>query len=235
MLVFWDIDGTLMSCGSDGTRALNETFLELYGAKDAFLRAGIGGAQDFAILRRIAAECGIAHFDPDAFASAYVSNLKRILDENQNRHVMPGVVRLLEYVRGRADFGNLLLTSNLRAGAEAKLRSVGLWSYFADAPCGGFGDAPGEKWDAARAAIAELAAFLGRPVSPRDCVVIGDGVYDIRSAKRVGARQIAVATGWTSAELLAAESPDCLFADLGDTARVIAALNAMEGENGSVR
>jgi phosphoglycolate phosphatase-like HAD superfamily hydrolase len=235
MLVFWDIDGTLMSCGSDGTRALNKTFLDLYGAEDAFLRAGIGGAQDFSILRRIASECGIAHFDRETFASAYVSNLKRILDENRSKRVMPGVVRLLEHMRGRADRKNLLLTSNLRAGAEAKLRSVGLWPYFADAPCGGFGDAPGEKWDAARTAIAEVSAFLGRPVSPRDCVVIGDGVYDIRSAKRIGARQIAVATGWTPAETLAAESPDCLFADLDDTARVVAALDAMESENGSMR
>jgi phosphoglycolate phosphatase-like HAD superfamily hydrolase len=225
-LVFWDIDGTLMTCGSDGTKALNRTFLELYGVRDAFRRAGIGGALDRAVLHRIAAECGIADFDRGAFAPVYVSNLKRILDENENKRVMPGVVRLLEYVRGREGGMNLLLTSNLRGGAEAKLRSVGLWSYFADAPCGVFGDAPGEKWDAAPAAIAAVAAFVGRPLSARDSVVVGDGVYDIRCAKRVGAACIAVATGFTPAEDLAAEGPEYLGADLSDTARVI---EAMEG------
>ncbi|MDR2132553.1 MAG: haloacid dehalogenase-like hydrolase [Clostridiales Family XIII bacterium] len=235
MLVFWDVDGTLMSCGSDGTRALNETFFEMYGVEGAFLGAGIGGAQDSAILRRIAAERGAEGFDADAFASAYVSKLKRILDENQNKRVLPGVARLLECVRERLGRRNLLLTSNMRAGAEAKLRSVGLWPHFADSPCGGFGDAPGEKWDAARAVLAEVSALLGRVVSPRDCVVIGDGVYDVRCAKRIGARSIAVATGWTSAEVLAAETPAHLFADLTDTARVALAIRGAESENGSMR
>ncbi|MDR1574038.1 MAG: haloacid dehalogenase-like hydrolase, partial [Clostridiales Family XIII bacterium] len=197
-----------------------------YGTKDAFLRAGIGNALDFTILRRIASECGIADFDGDAFAPAYIENLKGILARNESKRVMPGVVALLEYARARAGLTNLLLTSNLRAGAEAKLRSVGLWSYFADARFGGFGDAPGEKWDAAAAAIAGIAAFSGRPVSPRGSVVIGDSVYDIHCAKRIGARHIAVATGFTPAELLAAEAPDYLFEDLSDTARVVA---AMEG------
>jgi phosphoglycolate phosphatase-like HAD superfamily hydrolase len=225
MLVFWDIDGTLMSCGNDGTKALNETFLALYGVEDAFLRAGVGHAQDFTILRRIVRECEIKNFDGDAFASAYVSNLKDILDRDENKRVMPGVVALLDRLRGRADRTNLLLTSNLRVGAEAKLRSVGLWPYFADAVCGGFGDAPGEKWDAALSAIETFSTLSGRPVSPRDSIVIGDGVYDIRAAKRIGARHIAVATGFTSAEVLAAESPECLFEDLGDTARVVAAID----------
>jgi phosphoglycolate phosphatase-like HAD superfamily hydrolase len=229
MLVFWDIDGTLMSCGNDGTKALNKTFLELHGIKDAFLRAGIGNALDFTVLRRIVAECGIRDFDGDAFAAAYVENLKGILARNESKRVMPGVVALLEYARGRAGFTNILLTSNLRAGAEAKLRSVGLWSYFAGARFGGFGDAPGEKWDAASAAMAEASAFFGRPVSPRDSIVIGDSVYDIRSAKRVGARHIAVATGFNPAEVLAAESPDYLFGDLGDTARVVAAMDGAGG------
>jgi phosphoglycolate phosphatase-like HAD superfamily hydrolase len=234
MLIFWDIDGTLMSCGSDGTEALNRTFRKLYGVGDAFLRAGIGGALDREILRRIAAERGIADFDAEAFVPVYVSELTRILGGNPNRRVMPGVVRLLECFHGRADRVNLLLTSNLRAGAEAKLRSVGLWSYFADAPCGAFGDAPGEKWDAASSAIAAAAAFWGLPLTPRDSLIIGDSVYDIRCAKRVGAPCIAVATGFASAEDLAAAGPGRLFADLSDTARVVAAIDAL-GENGCMR
>jgi phosphoglycolate phosphatase-like HAD superfamily hydrolase len=224
MPVFWDIDGTLMSCGSDGTTALNKTFLDLYGVKDAFRKAGVGSAMDFTVLRRIAAECGIDDFDADALESAYIANLEYILARDESKRVMPGVVALLEYVRGRAGWMNLLLTSNLRSGAEAKLRSVGLWSYFAGAPGGGFGDALGEKWDAARTAIGEVAARKGISPSPRDIVIIGDSAYDIRCAKRLGARHIAVATGFTSAALLAEEEPEYLFDDLSDTARVIAAM-----------
>jgi phosphoglycolate phosphatase-like HAD superfamily hydrolase len=42
MLIFWDIDGTLMHCGSDGTKALNRAFRDLCGIRDAFQNAGIG-------------------------------------------------------------------------------------------------------------------------------------------------------------------------------------------------
>jgi phosphoglycolate phosphatase-like HAD superfamily hydrolase len=226
MLIFWDIDGTLMSCGGDGTEAMNRAFFELYGVSDAFLGAGVGSAQDFALIRRIAAERGIEKFDPAALETAYIASLVRILDRNAHKRVMPGVIALLEYARD-AGFDNLLLTSNLRAGAEAKLRSVGLWAYFDESLGGGFGDAPGEKWDAAAAVIETAETRFGRSFHPRNIVVIGDGVYDIRSAKRIGAKNIAVATGWTSAETLSAEAPDYLFKDLSDTTRVIAAINSV--------
>jgi phosphoglycolate phosphatase-like HAD superfamily hydrolase len=197
---------------------------------DAFQKAGVGNAMDFTVLRRIAAQCGIADFDADALESAYVSNLERILEQDGGKRVMPGAVALLDYVRGRDGWMNLLLTSNLRAGAEAKLRSVGLWSYCAGARGGGFGDGPGEKWDAARAAIEEAAALTGIRRPPRDIVIIGDSAYDVRCAKRLGARHIAVASGFTSAAALAAEGPEYLFDDLSDTARVIAALNGVACE-----
>jgi phosphoglycolate phosphatase-like HAD superfamily hydrolase len=223
MLIFWDIDGTLMSCGNDGTKAMNRAFFELYGLRDAFFGAGVGSASDFTIMRRIAKARGIRDFDPSALEAAYIAALARILAEDVRKRVMPGVVALLDYARG-AGFTNLLLTTNLRAGAEAKLRSVGLCSYFDDSLCGGFGDAPGEKWDAALKAVRAAEARFGGPIHPKDIVVIGDGVYDIRSAKRIGARHIAVATGFTSAEILAAEDPEYLFDDLADTPRVIAAV-----------
>ena len=49
-LILWDIDGTLLHCGSDGRKALNRTFLELYGIEDAFGSSDIGGAMDSMIL-----------------------------------------------------------------------------------------------------------------------------------------------------------------------------------------
>jgi phosphoglycolate phosphatase-like HAD superfamily hydrolase len=39
-LILWDLDGTLMTCGAAGTRALNETFRRLYGIEDAFSKGG---------------------------------------------------------------------------------------------------------------------------------------------------------------------------------------------------
>ena len=52
-LILWDIDGTLLNCGSDGTEALNKTFKDMYGVEDAFLSAGIGSKMDYDIIRNI--------------------------------------------------------------------------------------------------------------------------------------------------------------------------------------
>ena len=49
-----------------------------------------------------------------------------------------------------------------------------------------------------------------------DVWVIGDTPLDVRCARAVGARAVAVATGWHPHEELAAHKPDYLLADLSD-------------------
>ena len=46
--------------------------------------------------------------------------------------------------------------------------------------------------------------------------MVGDTVHDIRCARAIGARVIAVATGGTSAGILQAERPDILLPSLED-------------------
>jgi phosphoglycolate phosphatase-like HAD superfamily hydrolase len=47
-------------------------------------------------------------------------------------------------------------------------------------------------------------------------MVIGDTVHDIRCARAIGALAIAVPTGGSSRDALAAESPDLLLDNLAD-------------------
>ncbi|MDR1135613.1 MAG: HAD family hydrolase [Clostridiales Family XIII bacterium] len=216
MLIFWDIDGTLMHCGADGTSALNETFRRLYGIENAFSAAGIGSAMDSAILERIMRQFDIDRRDLNEIKSLYVDILKGILERNRHKCILPGVEQALEYIEKREGWSSLLLTSNLKEGAEAKLRSVGLLKFFGAPLRGGFGDAPGEKWDAFASAVGSV---------PRvETVIVGDSVYDIRCAKRVGVRHIAVATGWTSERILESEAPDYLLRDLSDIEEVVRAI-----------
>jgi phosphoglycolate phosphatase-like HAD superfamily hydrolase len=66
--------------------------------------------------------------------------------------------------------------------------------------------------------------MLGRDVAGAACVVIGDTPSDVACARPIGARTIAVATGSYDREQLAACGPDAVFADLSDTAAVLAAI-----------
>jgi phosphoglycolate phosphatase-like HAD superfamily hydrolase len=111
-----------------------------------------------------------------------------------------------------------LLTSNLRIGAETKLKSVGLDRYF---HVGGFGDDYGEKWDAALKGIREAEDRFGVKFENENIYIIGDSIYDIECAKRIEVVSIGVATGWAEYEMLKSEEPDYLYEDLSDWKKLI--------------
>jgi phosphoglycolate phosphatase-like HAD superfamily hydrolase len=217
-LILWDIDGTLMHCGSDGRLALNRTFRERYGIEDAFDAAPIGGAMDSIVLRNILDTYQIKHDDLDAVIDHYSDVLAEILAANSHKRVLPGIRSILEAVDRHPQRVNALLTSNLKIGARTKLRSVGLDGFF---ELGGFGDRPGEKWDAAKLCIEEAETRYKNRFAPNDIILIGDSCYDVICAKELGVCSIAVATGWADAADLMRCDPDHFFSDLGDTKRVL--------------
>jgi phosphoglycolate phosphatase-like HAD superfamily hydrolase len=140
---------------------------------------------------------------------------------------LPGVRELLGEIAGQAGSDaavNSLITSNLFVGARTKLEAVDLWTradgthYFTG---GGFGDYPEEKWDTAERARKELEDLLKRNIPAHDVVLIGDSVYDIKTARACGYRVISVCTGFTPAELLREAKPDAIFKDLSDTKAVL--------------
>ncbi len=210
-LILWDLDGTLMHCGADGTRALNETFRRLYGLDEAFSKAGIGHAMDAVILDRIMEKNNLDKEELDQVKKTYIEILEFILSRNPLKRVLPGVRELLEYISASENIFNALLTSNLRTGAETKLKSVGLDEYF---PVGGFGDDYGEKWDAALKGIREAENYYGRSFGKENIYIIGDSIYDIECAKRIGVISIGVSTGFAEYELLERTGPDYLYRDL---------------------
>lgn len=221
-LIFWDIDGTLMHCGSDGKKALNRTFYELFGINDAFGKSVIGGAMDAMLLEGIMNSFGIDKSNLPDIITYYQKVLADILNNDNYKCVLPGIVSLLEAVDKHPKAINALLTSNLKIGAITKLKSVGLDKYF---ELGGFGDDPGEKWDAAIQCI-NLAEAKFNTVFKKDRIfLIGDSCYDIYCAKKLGIKSIAVGTGWSDAETLKSCKPDFFFTDLSDTAALMEVIN----------
>lgn len=212
-LILWDLDGTLMHCGADGTKALNETFRKLYGVEDAFTKAGIGHAMDAVILDRIMERNSLNKEELDKVKEEYVGILNSILNRNPDKRILPGVKEILDHIRCSEYNFNALITSNLRIGAETKLKSVGLDQFF---HVGGFGDDYGEKWDAALKGITEAEDYYGVIFEKENIYIIGDSVYDIECAKKIEAVSIGVATGWAGYEMLKEREPDYLYEDLSD-------------------
>jgi phosphoglycolate phosphatase-like HAD superfamily hydrolase len=217
-LILWDIDGTLMYCGSDGTRALNKTFHDLYAIINAFESASIGGALDSVILERIIEKFAISNPNREEIINTYIKNLEKILQENDDKKILPGVNEIVAHINNSKNIFNGILTSNMKEGAKAKLSSVGLEKYFW---VGGYGDHMGEKWDSAIIAIKQAEEFFKVKFKKQNIFIIGDSVYDINCAKKLEIKSIAVATGWTAYYDLEKALPNYIFKNLRDYKEVI--------------
>jgi phosphoglycolate phosphatase len=208
-VLLFDIDGTLIRSGGAGKLAMETALQTAFGVPEVNDSVQYGGRTD----PGIAAELLLLHgIDPtpqnvERLQSAYLARLPAALTERRGE-VLPGVVEALRRDRREAAVG--LLTGNVRAGAEVKLRHFGLWDFF---PFGGFADGLHDRDDVARRALAEAETHVGRAVDPADVWVIGDTPLDVKCARAIGANAVIVATGWhTHAELLAAE-PDHFLPD----------------------
>lgn len=198
--LFWDIDGTLLSTARAGIFALQDAAVEVLGVEVDFSTMRTAGLTD----AEIAIEVCRAH-GHEQRAGEYLRAYGRLLPERLHRRrgeVLPNVRENLQALHLRDDVSNLLLTGNIRAGAEAKLRHYGLWEFFAQTG-GAFSVEGSDRPSIARAA----RALLHGAYDAAHAYVIGDTPHDISCGKAIGARTVAVATGpsYTLAELEACE------------------------------
>jgi phosphoglycolate phosphatase-like HAD superfamily hydrolase len=192
-VLFWDIDGTLLSTARAGIFALEEAARELHQIRPDFERTRTAGLTDGGIVASLLENHGLPS-DPAAvgeFLRAYERHLPDRLGWRKG-HVMPNVREILETLDGRDDVESLLLTGNTPAGAEAKLTHYGLWQHFDG---GAFCEQLEEREEVARRALSLAAERIGGAPDLDRTYVIGDTPHDVRCGKAIGARTVAVATG----------------------------------------
>jgi phosphoglycolate phosphatase-like HAD superfamily hydrolase len=212
-LLLFDIDGTLLTTGGCGERALRMAVRDAFGADDDLRGIEIAGRTDTGIARQLLRKYGRPETNEAAleFLEAYLRHLPRLLPEVPGR-LLPGVVELLEALKPRKDVVLALLTGNLARGAEHKLSHYGVWHHF---EFGAYADDHHERDKLGPFALAR-ARERGHDVAASRTFVIGDTPHDISCARAIGAKVMAVATGVFARERLASHAPDFLFDDLAD-------------------
>ena len=212
-IVLWDIDGTLIRSGGAGKLAMETALRSVFGLRDILDTVPYSGRTDVAIGRDLLAVHGLPASDDNQhlLREAYLRELPVAL-KSAGGTVLPGILALLERFHRREGIVQGLLTGNVRRGAKTKLEHFGLWDFFR---LGGFGDGHSDRDDVARSAIAAVKQHVGS-VNPDEVWIIGDTPLDVKCARAVGAKAIAVATGWVSLEELKRCEPDYAFADLSD-------------------
>jgi len=208
----FDIDGTLIASGGAGKAALEAALADEFGITRIMDKLQLSGRTDRAIIVDLF-RLHVIDDTPenhDRLRDAYLHHLPNHLHAGR---VLPGIAELLAYLAGRDDVAIGLLTGNVRAGAKVKLGYFGLHHYFA---FGGYGDHHLDRDDVAREALAAVRQQLNGSVNLERIWVVGDTPLDIRCARSIGARAVAVATGWHSLDELAEHRPDLLLADLSN-------------------
>jgi phosphoglycolate phosphatase-like HAD superfamily hydrolase len=211
-VLFWDIDGTLLTTARAGVFALEEAASTVIGADVSLTDMDTAGLTDRRIAINILKHCGVA---PDAakvdqLLHLYGQRLPASLGRKQGA-VLEGVVEILERAHERTDVVSMLLTGNIEAGAKAKLTHYGLDGYFSH---GAFSDKTEDRRTIARDALALAEAvvdgFYGNNcagVASDQFYVIGDTPHDIVGGSAINARVIAVASGGYDLETLKTYDP----------------------------
>jgi phosphoglycolate phosphatase len=208
-LVLFDIDGTLIRrAGPHHKQALIEGIRRVTGISTTLegvatqgmldcdlIRGMLGGDHPF--LEQIILEC----------EAAYLCNCAPTLRER----VCPGVPELLCALQERGAVMGLV-TGNLRAIGQKKMQLAGLGDYFV---VGAFSERGRTRAELAAAAAHE-AQRLGLAAQDAPVTLIGDHPNDVEAGRHNGFRTVAVATGLSPWDELAAERPDLLVRTLAE-------------------
>lgn len=221
-LILFDIDGTLLTSGGAGERALRLGFAHAFGIKDDLHYLSVAGRTDSGIARQVLTHNGlqVTPENLERFFNGYLHFLPNQLLERPGQ-LLPGILNLLQELRKRTHLAVGLLTGNLERGAKFKLQHYGVHEFF---EFGAFADDHHDRNQLGAFAKTRAETLHTTSFAPENIYILGDTPHDVECARSIGAKAVAVATGVFNCEQLAEYQPDFLFSDLSDLPSVLEAL-----------
>jgi len=221
----WDIDNTLLAPGGVATLAYAPAFTQVTGV--AWQRmAHPAGRTDWDIAVETFAMHGIDDCAPhlDAFFTVYAARFAANRDLLLSHgYVMPGARDVLAALGTRPRVAQTLVTGNIRPVAVDKLAVFDLAGHV-DLDIGGYGTDDIVRATLVERSLERAAAKYGHAFRPSEVIVVGDTVHDVDAALANGVIAVAVATGGTPAEALAAAGAHVVLDDMSDVAAVVTLL-----------
>ncbi|MFJ3790792.1 HAD family hydrolase [Kitasatospora sp. NPDC090091] len=233
VLVLWDIDRTLLYVGETDRAVYREAFTEVVGHEPASLpKRGTGTTMPLAVRELLLAN-GVPQEGIEASATQIVERLPLLLSDRipalqSTGRLMPGARPALEAVHAHPVLIPTVVTGNLQQSATIKLSAFGLGDLV-DPSIGGY--ASDDSHRPALVAVAQRRARTryGIRFDRSNTVIVGDSLEDVRTGLEGGAFVIAVASGTTPAEDLAAAGADRVLDDLQDPEALIRAILDLTG------
>ncbi len=221
-LLLFDIDGTLITTGGAGYRAMKRAVDVTLGVERSLEGIPVAGRTDSIILRDALRAIDGRDLTPelrDRIRDTYCVFLEEELHRvDGGPGVLPGVRDLLGRVRDDRAYHVALLTGNFSQSARIKLGYYDLWRYF---EWGAYGEDAVDRNDLLGVALSRYLERVGEPVEASDVIIIGDTPNDVEVARVGGARAVCVATGHYDRASLVAAGAGIVFHDFSDVEAVL--------------
>lgn len=210
-----------MLTGGAGLTAVNRAFKEVCGIDPELKFIEASGKTDPIILFELFAQ--VMRRRPQngelaRFQEVYESCMAEELRRAPRFRLLPGAAELVKLLSKRADTVLGLATGNFEKTAWQKLKRGGLDGYF---KFGGFGSDSPIRRELTRIGLERGIKHIGEDAKIDGVFVVGDTVHDIDCGKFIGAKTIAVAGGFVSAEELQAHQPDFFFPSLLEAGKAL--------------
>ena len=194
-LIFFDIDGTILSTNGAGKVAFSMALHEAHNLDDPLAEVTFAGATDWGIYEQTLAKHGVTPTTKsrEKFFAAMEQALKKTLISGKP-FTYPGAAESISRLANHPRVQLGLITGNTEACARVKLGYFDLEQYF---PFGGFGSDHPDRVEIARIAMKRAAIHSSGPgpVQYDQRILIGDTPADIDAAHGIGATALAVLTG----------------------------------------
>jgi phosphoglycolate phosphatase-like HAD superfamily hydrolase len=227
LLVLWDIDHTLIDSGGAGVHVYQLAFRDLFGTGLPGL-VPFAGRTERAIVLDMLTLAGIR--EPRQHVDQFLARIAARAPElaglvAARGRALPGAAAALAAVAAQTTpiAVQSVLTGNVRAMAEMKLRTLGLADHL-DLGVGAYGDAAECRADLVHIARGKAALAYGHDFAGSETVLAGDTPLDVAAALSAGARSLGVATGASTASELAAAGAGAVLPDLTDPSAIVAAI-----------
>ena len=192
-LVLFDIDGTLLHCGSSARESMAQAISEEVGSLVELLVEDVAGSTDLAIMQQALSRHGVLDGDTGGVLARvtkrYLEIMKVAYPARDDQYLYPGIRELLEKLNGEPGIRLGLLTGNLIDSARVKLANYGIWEYFR---VGAFGSDATDRNELPGVAWKKAAQELGEQYTPEQTVLIGDTPRDALCARANGIRGIII-------------------------------------------
>ena len=194
-LILFDIDGTLVDCGTAAGKSFSRAFHEAFGVScPIFAPADVAGLTDGAILAEVIRKLSLRCEDFDQRRSrAFEIYARRLAEELAlgPARELPGAGKAVQTVGKILGCATGLLTGSTEATARIKLESAGI--DFRQFACGAYSEDGDSRESLPPAARVRFAGLFGQ--APSRTIVIGDTPRDVQAALATGCDFIGVATG----------------------------------------